>query len=231
MISENYFQNISLGNLQNTCFIDLPLEVLEQLQSYKKQILFRKGDILIKQGLPPASVMFVLSGLVREYIEGPLDKNRNLRILTSGNFIGLSGLFNDDISNYSAIAMKDTLVCVINRDYLSKLIRENSEFSFRLVKRYSELENSFFALLRTNLYKQMNGKMADALLYLSSEEFVKENIFEYLSRKDIAEFASITTENAIRILKSFEKEGIISLSSKHIEVINREQLQYISQIG
>lgn len=231
MISENYYQNISLGNLQNTCFIDLPPEVLEQLQAYKKQILFRKGDILIKQGLPPASVMFVLSGLVREYIEGPLDKNRNLRILTSGNFIGLSGLFNDDISNYSAIAMKDTLVCVINRDYLSKLIRENSEFSFRLVKRYSELENSFFALLRTNLYKQMNGKMADALLYLSSEEFVKENIFEYLSRKDIAEFASITTENAIRILKSFEKEGIISLSSKHIKVINREQLQYISQIG
>lgn len=53
--------------------------------------------------------MFVLSELVREYIEGPLDKNRNLRILTSGNFIGLSGLFNDDISNYSAIAMKDDM--------------------------------------------------------------------------------------------------------------------------
>lgn len=73
--------------------------------------------------------------------------------------------------------------------------------------------------------------MADALLYLSSKEFVKENIFEYLSRKDIAEFASITTENAIRILKSFEKEGIITLTSKHIKVINCEQLQYICQIG
>ena len=63
----------------------------------------------------------------------------------------------------------------------------------------------------------MRGKLASTLLYLSQEEFLKENIFKYLTRQEIADFASISTESAIKFLKEFEKEKIIKLKAETLK--------------
>lgn len=223
--------NFHLINNGNNCFAQLPDKILSELAQHKSQVDYKKGDMIIKQSAFPAGVIFIISGLVKEYIEGPNGKNKNLRILTPGNFLALSGLFNNGTNNFSASALSDVSACVIERDFLVGLIQSNAELSFNLVKRYAELENSFFKLLHNSLYKQMNGKVADTLLYLSAPELMEENVFEYLFRKDIAEFASVTTENVIRVLKNFEQEGIIALENKHIRIVDKGELERISKIG
>jgi CRP/FNR family transcriptional regulator len=77
----------------------------------------------------------------------------------------------------------------------------------------------------------MNGRLAETLLYLSSENFEGENIFSSLSRKDIADFAGISTESAVKLLKTFEKEGFIKLNDKDILILDREMLKEISKRG
>ncbi len=77
-------------------------------------------------------------------------------------------------------------------------------------------------------YKQMRGKLASALIYLSSEAFAHEDIFAYLSRQDIADFASISVESVIKFLKEFEKEGILALENKHIHILDPGRLTLIS---
>ena len=57
----------------------------------------------------------------------------------------------------------------------------------------------------------MRGKLASALLYLTSEKFKNDNVFQYLTRQDIADFASITVESTVKFLKEFEKEGLTQL--------------------
>ncbi|WP_321333579.1 Crp/Fnr family transcriptional regulator [uncultured Bacteroides sp.] len=218
-------------NLGATCFANLSDEKLCELEAHKRQITFQKGDIISKQGTFAPSVMFVLDGFVKEFIEGTAGKNTNLRIVGKGDFIALSGLFNNRVSNYSAMALSSVTLCLFDKEYLLKLIQENSDINFRLIHRYSELENSFFSLLHSHLYKQMNGKMARALLYLSSFNRDGINIFQYMSRRDIAEFASISTENAIRVLKIFESDGLIEIKEKKISLLNREALEMIFEKG
>ena len=77
----------------------------------------------------------------------------------------------------------------------------------------------------------MRGKLATTLLYLSAKEFLDEQIFQYLSRQDIANFASITTESAIKFLKEFEKEGIIKINAKDINIVKFNELKDISVKG
>jgi CRP/FNR family transcriptional regulator len=77
----------------------------------------------------------------------------------------------------------------------------------------------------------MRGKLATSLIYLSSEPFSSENIFMYLSRQDIADFASISVESVIKFLKEFEKEGIIYLEGKNIVIAEIEKLMEISKNG
>jgi len=77
----------------------------------------------------------------------------------------------------------------------------------------------------------MPGKLAETLIYLNDEKFKDENVFFNLSRKDIADFAGISTESAVKILKNFEKDNIITLSDKHITINQLSTLQEICLKG
>ena len=77
----------------------------------------------------------------------------------------------------------------------------------------------------------MRGKLASALLYLSSEEFKGIAVFPHLTRQDIANFASIATESAIKLLKEFERDGIIALEGRNIRIKNRAELEKLERLG
>ncbi len=231
MNAHELLTNFPVIQLGATCFSHLPEEQLKELEAHKKPLTFRQGDIISKQGNFAPSVMFVLRGYVKEYIESPSGRNTNLRLVGQGEFIALSGLFNSQPSNYSMMALTDVNLCLFERDYLLQVIKENPSMSFQLVQRYSELENSFFTLLNSHLSKQMHGKVARALLYLDTFNTEHLNIFDYMSRKDLAEFASVSTENAIRVLKSFESEGLVTIKGKEIHLLQREALERICDKG
>ena len=73
--------------------------------------------------------------------------------------------------------------------------------------------------------------LASTLLYLSSDHFSDQNVFQYLSRQDLANFASVATESAIKLLKEFERDGIIALEGKGITIRNRAELEKIERLG
>ena len=86
-------------------------------------------------------------------------------------------------------------------------------------------------LVASMSYKQMRGKLATALLYLDSDLLRSEEVFNYLTRQDIADFASISVESVIKFLKEFEKEGILSLAGKDIVITDPQRLTEISATG
>ncbi|HPD85885.1 MAG TPA: helix-turn-helix domain-containing protein, partial [Proteiniphilum sp.] len=67
--------------------------------------------------------------------------------------------------------------------------------------------------------------------YLSGENFSDQNLFQYLSRQDLANFASVATESAIKLLKEFERDGIIALEGKGITILNKTELEKIERLG
>jgi len=77
----------------------------------------------------------------------------------------------------------------------------------------------------------MRGKMASALLYLGGEDFTGQEVFGHLSRQDLANFASVATESAIKLLKEFERDGVIVLEGKGIKIIDRPGLEKIERLG
>lgn len=213
------------------CFQLLSGEEVEVIRASKTQVLFRKGENLTKQGTFASYVLFLMEGLVKQYVEGDGTRNYNLRIILPGEFLGLSSVFTQSTFTYSSVALADTRVFLIEKESVRKVLLKNGTFAFNLITRYLEHNSGLYDAIRNLMYKQMNGKMADALLYLSSEEFTGMDIFTYLSRKEIADFAGLSTESAVKLLKSFEKEGLIKLDEKNIKVLNKDALMEISKKG
>lgn len=217
--------------IQAPCFQLLSPEETELIRASKTQVLFRKGENLTKQGAFASYVLFVMEGFVKQYVEGDGKHNYNLRIIQAGEFLGLSSVFTKNTFTYSTIAITETRVYLVEKEAIAKVVQQNGSFAFNIIKRYCENNSGLYDSIRSLMYKQMNGKMADALLYLSSEEFAGLNIFAHLSRKDIADFAGLSTESAVKLLKSFEKDGLIQLGEKNITVLDKEALINISEKG
>jgi len=79
--------------------------------------------------------------------------------------------------------------------------------------------------------KQMHGRMADGLLYLSQDFFQSDNFKLHLSRQEIADLTAMSKDSAIRILKDFERDGLISLNGNELSILNMDQLRNISLKG
>ena len=175
--------------------------------------------------------MFIISGLARQYVEGDSTKNYNLRIIKPGEFVGLSAVFTKNTFNYSSIALTDCQVFLVEKDAIAKVVKQNGLFGFTMVTRYCEQNANLFDTLRTVIYKQMNGRIAETLLYIDGFKTENPNIFQLFSRKDIADFAGISTESAVKLLKSFEKDELIKLNDKDILVVDHNGLHEISKKG
>lgn len=218
-------------DIQAPCFQMLMPEEIEMVRASKTQVLFRKGDMLSKQGAFASYVLFVINGLAKQYLEGEANRNYNLRIILPGEFIGLSAVFTKNTFNYSSIALTDCQAYLIEKDAIAKVIKQNGTFGYMIIKRYCEQNADLFSIVQKLNNKQMNGRLADALLYLDQLKSESPEIFQLLSRKDLAEFAGISTESTVKILKTFEKEGLIRLQEKDIELININTLNEISKKG
>lgn len=223
---KDYFCDISAP-----CFQALSAEESELIKTSKAQVLFRKGDNLTKQGTFASYVMFVAKGLAIQYVEGDNDKSFNLRIIQPGEFVGLSSIFSSNTFNYSSVAISDCHVLLVEKTAILQLIASNGTFGLSLTRRYTEQNNNLYTTLTTILYKQMMGRMAKTLLYIDGFKSINSEVFTLLSRKHIADFTGITTESTVKILKSFDKEGIIKLNGKDIKLLKKEYLEDLVKKG
>jgi CRP/FNR family transcriptional regulator len=213
------------------CFQTLSPDEVELVRLSKTQVLFRKGDNLTKQGAFSSYILFVINGLVKQYIEGSSNRSFNMRIITPGEFVGLASVFRKNIYTYSSVALTDCQAFLIEKSVIEKVVKQNGEFAFRMIQRYCEQSDKLQNILENQMFKQMNGRLADVLLYIDELKQMHSDVFQLLSRKDIADFAGISTESTVKLLKSFEKDGIIELKDKDILVTGTAKLKEISKIG
>jgi CRP/FNR family transcriptional regulator len=218
-------------DIKAPCFQVLLPDEVELVRSGKTQVLFRKDDNLTKQGAFASYVLFMITGYAKQYLEGEGNRNYNLRIIKPGEFIGLSAVFSENTFNYSSVALTECQIFLIDKQAVAKVVKQNGSFGFNLIRRYCEQNTNLMNTVRSLMYKQMNGRIADALLYIDTLKEEKPDIFQLLSRKDLADFAGISTESTVKLLKTFEKDKLIVLKEKDIQLLDHDALIEISRKG
>lgn len=220
-----------LCDIQAPCFQALLPAEMELVRASRTQVLFRKGENLTKQDAFASYILFVMNGLAKQYLEGDGAKNFNIRIIRPGEFVGLSAVFTGNIFNYSTAALTDCQAYLIEKEAIARVAKNNGIFAFNIIKRHCEQESILVSAVQNLMYRQMNGRLAETLLYIDSLKEDIAEVFQLLSRKDIADFTGITTESAVKLLKTFEKDGLILLQDKDIKVIKHDALVEISKKG
>lgn len=211
-------------------FNHLSKKELEIISKNKFELKFRKGEIVRKQGAHLSHVISINAGLVKLYIEGSHGKNLILRVIRSQNFIGGPGMYYDQRHHYSVQALVETSACFIDMNVFKQIIHSNPKFADEFMKEVSKNMLSTYDRLISLSQKQIPGRMADALLYLSHDIFESNTIIPSITKKDLSELTGMSKDSVIRILREFKNEGILKLIPG-IEIINHEKLVKISNVG
>jgi len=218
-------------NSRSPLFASLTPEELRLLNENRYSVRFHKGETIIKQGTRAENLVSVIEGFVKMFVEGNYNKNLVLDFINPPRLVGGPGAQLEGRHRYSIVAIRETLVCFLDLGNFKKVLATNSTFSEQFLIHCSKNYLSALDRMVAVTQKQMHGRMADALIYLSKEIYDNKPIGEEVSRMDIAEYTCMSKDSAIRVLKEFERDQIVSLAGKQIEVLDSLRLHEIADKG
>jgi len=214
------------------CFNDLTEIELFNITDNKLEVSYKKGEIIAKQGGFTSHIIYVKSGLIKQYIEDKDDKNNLiLNVFGTGKLIGISSIFGDSVFRYSLATLEDSVICLLEMNTIRKLASENIKFSNTLLK--SSNKKTLFAYNRifNHTQKHLAGKISSVFIYLSEEVYYSKKFKLSLSRSELAGFAGVSRMSTIKILNELKKDNIITEKNNYIEIIDLKALKHLSKIG
>lgn len=212
-------------------FTSLSDEDLSRVSAMIIHRKYAKGQSLILEEQPTDTLFIIQQGQVKLSKMTPQGKEQILHILTAGDFFGELSIFNsDELSNFSAYALKDTSICMLTKTDMELLIMANPAIAFKLLstvtKRLAHTEN----LAQSLATKDPEIRIAYMILELSDvygkNRGGKIHIDLPLSREELANYVGVTRETISRKFAIFEDLGLIELvGNKRMIIRNRPSLE------
>jgi CRP/FNR family transcriptional regulator len=218
------------------CFKRSPLfsllseQELDKLNNARAEVNFKKGEIIYKQGSPLSHLVILNNGYGKIFIEGAKGRNLILSYVKKYHLNGGVGVFIDYRHHSSMMAVTDCGACFIDIHEFKSVLKSNSEFMDGYIKERNEKVLHTYEQFSILTQKNIEGRMAESLMYLS-EHIFDEQAIEHISKKELGELTAMTLESATRVLKDFKDDGIIEMEGQKITIINRKALDKISLHG
>ena len=201
----------------------------DKLIQHKTDIDFEAGETIIKRGLAVSNILYLNDGLVKLEIIN-YGKPCTVGLVESHSFIGIICCFAFENFDFTATALEKTKVSFIDKKVFEGFIKTNGDFALTLIKHMSGVSNGLFHRLTTLSQKNIDGALSILLLDFS-KIYNSNNYTLPMVRKELANMLGYSKESVINTLSKFNKENIINVSDRKIEILNKEKLIKISKLG
>jgi CRP-like cAMP-binding protein len=212
-------------------FENLDQDKIMELCNNKEEISFKKGEIINLEGDRIVNFKYLKSGLVKLFRRNPNGDEQVIIITRPFEFVSNMSIFSEENYKYSVGAIEDSVVCVVNLDFIKSLFLGNGKFAMGLLNKVSKINDKIINQALEIRHKNLIGRVAYILIYFAREIY-NSTVYDLpVSRKEIADYISMSTANVIRTLSDFKREGIIKVEGKTIEIVDIEKLEFISKRG
>lgn len=214
---------------KKNCFYDL-IGTRESKKAWKEMRLanrFKAGEVIFHEGEQPRGLFVVCKGKVKIYKSSRTGQQLITRLESPGDLLGHISLLAQGAYTGTGEALEESVVSMIDeRTFLNFLVKY--PFSGVAVARVlahdvRRGENK----ARDIAFKPARGRLADTLLR-TIKPGKPYPIVAGLKRKDLAEMSGLTIETTVRLLKDFEKRGILRKRERDLAILNEDQLRTLS---
>ncbi len=212
-------------------FSQIGIEGLNKLNSCKDQYSFKRGEVICKEGNQIDSILYLHKGLVKLHKSINETQSQIISIAKPFDFVGLLSVFSNNYYLYSITAIEDSSVCFIAKECFKNELMNNGRFAYDILTRISKITDDVVESKFSLSKKHLRGRIAHILLDFSDNIYKKREFELPVSRREIAELIDMRTENVIRIMSEFRKDGLIKINGHSIEIVKPDMLHKISEAG
>lgn len=194
--------------------------------SQKHRFKVPKGQSFIMEGAPVHGLFFVYKGAVKLLKTGINGREQIVRLANEGEIIGHRGFGVGEYYQIGAIAVEDSILCSFTKKLLRDTLQSFPKLTYDFMTFYSEELNRSETKVRKFAQMTVRERIIDAILYINRKFKQKKTWLNLeLSRRELADFAGTTEEQAIRMISALKKEELIKVEGRKIGILKLKKLK------
>lgn len=208
------FQQLSADQITSVATVTRPIHAV-------------KGETIFRPTAVSQTLYIVNQGQVRLYHLGEDGKERVIRVLNPGDFVGEIALFTDEIHDNYAEATQTTELCTISRTALTTLIEQFPPLALALLGALADRLKSAEDQATLLAIPDALPRIAGYLVTLSHQKV--GNLVLPMSKQDLAAYLGMTPESLSRKLKQLTTMGAVkSLGRRQIAILDLTILRQVA---
>ena len=201
---------------------DLPSDDFELLTANKIEQVYKKGEIIFREGAFPSGIFYITEGKVKKYKVDKESREQIIYVANTGELIGYHAILAQDRYPDFAAALEESRIGFIPKEDFLEALQQSPILTNRLLK---TLSHEFAVLANSlTLFSQKSVRERLALQLIVLREKYKVNFHAgmlveiNMGRDDLASLVGTARENLVRVLTEFKEEDILETNGRKIIV-------------
>ncbi len=206
-------------------FRDLSQDEIHTIEGMVNMVTCKKGYIFYRPE-EEAEVLFLLKrGKVQVYTLTTEGKRLLIETIGPGMFFGEMPLTAQSMHQAFAEAIEDSLICVLSRGDMERLLLQKPQVALRLVESLSRRLDETRTRLEEATFQNATARVCQGLLRLAQGT----SELSGLTHQELADSVGLYRETVTKVLNRLQEQGLVELGKKKIIILDRVRLEDTAQ--
>jgi CRP/FNR family transcriptional regulator len=210
-------------------FNDLSLQQLDEVGSIISDKKYKKAELIFADGDDGIGFYIVISGRVKVYKVSPDGKEQIMHIFGPGQPFAEVPVFEGSRYPANAEAMEQCRLFFFPKKDFIKLIQANPSLAMNMLASLSQRLKQFSRLIESLSLKEVPGRLASYLLYLSDKNGSIEEFELDIAKSQLASLLGTIPETLSRIFTRLSQHDLIRIQGPKIVILNRTGLEDLAE--
>jgi len=200
-------------------------EQLSELADICQEKSFRRGEMIFLEGDAADGFYMVIEGQVKIYKISLEGREQILHIFGPGEPFGEVAVFQSRPFPASAAPLVKSRLLYFPGPEFIRLVQANPSIALNMLAMFSMRLRRFATQIEHLSLKEVPGRLASHLLYLSEEQGGKDRVTLDIPKGQLASLLGTSPETLSRIFSRMAEEGVVQVKGKEITLLDRERLE------
>jgi len=205
-------------------FKGIPEKELVEVTTIARLKSVGKGETIFFEGDDATGFYMVAEGKIKIFKTSFEGREQILHIFGPGEPFGEVPVFHGKPFPANAMALDKSKVLFFPRSEFIELVHGNPSIALNMLAMLSLRLRRFATQIEHLSLKEVPGRLASHLLYLSEEQDHTDQVILDIPKGQLASLLGTSPETLSRIFAKMSDEGVIEVSGKKITIVNREVL-------
>lgn len=207
----------------------LPGSSIDVLALDSRVMRFSRGQSIFRRGSAPTGLYFVIGGAVKLLAQDADGREKVIELFGPGQMFGEIGIFMHSSYRAWAQAVDRCTLIHVERAQVMSAIERDQELSSRMLKEVSSRVQKLIDAICTTSSRLGVTRVASYLCELSERNADAASVYLPAPKRTVASLLSLTHESFSRIMRRLIDDGVIAMSGRNVDIVDRARLRALCQ--